>query len=61
MKKIIESDWWHILHLQSSINHCDYPNRFNKRDCGHTDNLKCEDCEVYKLGLYKREREDEIN
>lgn len=57
MKKIIKSDWWHIMHLEMHIKHCDYQNRFGKRDCGLVDALKCEDCEIYKLGLYQRECE----
>jgi hypothetical protein len=60
MKSILESDWWNNMHLEISIRHCDYPNRFNNRNCCHTDNLKCEDCQVYKLGLYKRESEDKV-
>ena len=58
MKSIIASDGWHIMHLQMHITHCDYQNRFGNRDCGLVDALKCEDCEVFKLGLYQRECEN---
>jgi hypothetical protein len=60
IKSIINSKEWDIMHLQCSVNNCDYPNRFNNRDCGHTSNLECEDCRVYKLGLYRREREENL-
>ena len=59
MKTIIESNWWDIMHLEMGINHCDYPNRYNGRNCTYIKELDCEDCRVFKLGLYKREIEVE--
>ena len=57
MKSILQSEEWYLIHLQAHINICDYQNRFGKRDCGYTNKHKCEDCEVFKLGLYQRECE----
>jgi hypothetical protein len=56
IKKIVNSDWWKNMHLEIAIKYCDYPNSPN-HGCLKVPELKCADCEVYKIGLYKRPQE----
>ena len=57
MKQIVNSNWWNVMHIEMEVNHCDYQNRNNNRNCMKVKKLECEDCRVYKLGLYQRESE----